>query len=286
MVKTLIPAQRQDQIRALLEQQRVASIAQLCALLGVSEATVRRDLEALEALGILERTHGGAILTRRLPVEPIYALSADEHPEQKRAIGRAAGGLVADGETILVNSGTTTTEVLRHLGARRDLSHVTILTTNVGGVLEVRDSVVELILLGGQFRPESNAVSGDLARRALNQVNADWCFLGVDGFSLRGGLTTPVSAEAEIARLMLERTRGMTVVVADSSKWGVVSNFEIAPLDRAQALISDTALSPEAVSGLSARGLRVILAGDDATPAAEAGRPIPAAPGAPGSRSR
>jgi DeoR family transcriptional regulator of aga operon len=284
MVKTLIPAQRQDQIRALLEHQRVASIAQLSDLLAVSEATVRRDLEALEAQGILERTHGGAILTRRLPVEPMYALSAAEHPGEKRAIGRAAADLVADGETILVNSGTTTTEVLRHLGARRDLSHVTVLTTNVSGALEVREAGVELILLGGQFRPESNAVSGDLARRALTQVNADRCFLGVDGFSLRGGLTTPVSAEAEIARLMLERTRGMTTIVADSSKWGVVSNFEIAPIDQARALICDAALSPEAVAGLTERGLRVFLAGEDASPAADRERAIVTPTGAPGNR--
>lgn len=286
MAKSLIPAQRHDQIRAVLERQRVASIAQLSDLLGVSEATVRRDLEALEAEGTLERTHGGAILTRRLPIEPIYALSADEYPDEKRAIGRSAAALVADGETLLVNSGTTTTEVLRQLDARRDLNRVTVLTTNVRGALEVRNPDLELILLGGQFRPESNAVSGDLARRALTQVNADRCFLGVDGFSLRGGLTTPVSAEAEIARLMLERTRGTAAVVADSSKWGVVSNYEIAPIEQVQALISDRGLSPEAVGGLAGRGLRVILAGADAAPAADPDAPISAASSSPGTRSR
>jgi DeoR family fructose operon transcriptional repressor len=260
MVKALIPAQRQDQIRALLEQQRVASIAQLSDLLRVSEATVRRDLEALEAEGVLERTHGGAILTQRLPVEPAYAISAARHPRAKRAIARAAADQVADGEILLINSGTTTTEVLRHIGLRRDLTHVTILTTNVSAVLEARNAGLDLILLGGHFRPESNAVAGDLARRALAQVNADRCFIGVDGFSLKGGLTTPVSAEAEMARLMLERTRGTPSVVADSSKWGVVSNFEIAPIDQARVLISDVGMPDEAVAGLTERGLRVVRA--------------------------
>jgi DeoR/GlpR family transcriptional regulator of sugar metabolism len=261
MAKSLIPAQRHDRIQALLEQQRVASIAELSDMLQVSEATIRRDLEVLESQGVLERTHGGAILTRRLPTEPVYTHSATVHPDEKRAIGVAAAALVRDGETLFINSGTTTTEVLRSLAARHDLGQATVLTTNVTAALEARHPGLEIILLGGHFRPESNAVVGDLARRALMQVHADKCFVGVDGFSLRGGLTTPVSAEAEIARLMLERTDGTAMVVADSSKWGVVSNFEIAPIDHLQALISDRDLPPEAAEILTERGLRVVRAG-------------------------
>jgi len=108
MVKSLIPAQRHDRIQALLDQQRVASISELSDLLQVSEATIRRDLEALEEQGALERTHGGAILTRRLPNEPFYSTSATQHPDEKREIGAAAAQLVAEGETLFINSGTTT----------------------------------------------------------------------------------------------------------------------------------------------------------------------------------
>ena len=118
MVKSLIPAERHHRIQALLEQRRVASIADLSDLLGVSEATIRRDLETLEGRGLLERTHGGAILTRRLPTEPFYAQSAGVHPHEKRRIGAAAAALVDEGDTVFVNSGTTTAEVLRQVAAR------------------------------------------------------------------------------------------------------------------------------------------------------------------------
>jgi DeoR/GlpR family transcriptional regulator of sugar metabolism len=262
MAKSLIPAQRHDRIQAYLQQQRVASIAELSQWLEVSEATIRRDLESLESSGILERTHGGAILTRRLPSEPIYTDSAGLHPHEKRHIGAAAAALVADGETVLVNSGTTTTEVMRQLALRSDLSRVTLVTTNVRGTLEARAAGFGVILLGGHFRPQSNAIVGEPALQFLRRIYADRCILGVDGFSLKCGLTTPVAAEAEVARTMLERTRGAVTIVADSSKWGVVSNFEIAPLQRAHVLVSDGGLPPDAVADLTAHGLQVQRAAD------------------------
>jgi DeoR/GlpR family transcriptional regulator of sugar metabolism len=270
MVKSLIPAERHQRIQALLEQRRVASIAELAGLLGVSEATIRRDLEVLEGRDLLERTHGGAILTRRLPNEPFYSQSAAVHPDEKRQIGAAAAALVDDGDTVFVNSGTTTTEVMRHLAARPDLTRATIITTNISGALDVRHPGLELYLLGGSFRPQSNAVVGEAALRTLAQMNADKCFLGVDGFGLKGGLTTPILAEAEIARLMLARTRGLVVVVADSSKWGVVSNYEIGPIEQVNVLVSDGALPAEAAAGLAGRGLRVVRAPADGDPGAAA----------------
>ena len=273
MFKSLIPAERHHRIQALLEQRRVASIADLSDLLGVSEATIRRDLEALEARGLLERTHGGAILTRRLPTEPFYAQSAGIHPAEKRLIGAAAAALVDDGDTVFINSGTTTTEVMRHLAARPELTQATIITTNVSGVLDLRHPGLEVYLLGGSFRPQSNAVVGEAALRALHQVYADKCFLGVDGFSLRCGLTTPILAEAEIARLMLARTQGAAIVVADSSKWGVVSNHEIAAIEQARVLVSDEALPAEAAASLAERGLHVVRAAVDLEPT-----PMPAQP--------
>jgi DeoR family fructose operon transcriptional repressor len=267
MVRSLIPAERHQRIQALLEQRSVASIAELSELLSVSEATIRRDLETLEGRGLLERTHGGAILTRRLPTEPFYAQSASVHRAEKQRIGAAAAALVADGEAVFINSGTTTTEVMRHLALRPDVRRVTVITTNVSGALDARHPELDLLLLGGSFRPQSNAVVGDSALRTLQQMNADKAFIGVDGFSLKGGLTTPVLAEAEVARLMVERTRGAVVVVADSSKWGVVSNFEIAALEQVQVLVSDDDLPPTAAADLSNLGVRLVLAGPDAGPA-------------------
>jgi DeoR/GlpR family transcriptional regulator of sugar metabolism len=197
-------------------------------------------------------------------LEPFYAQSAGVHPAEKRRIGAAAAALVEQGDTVFVNSGTTTAEVLRQVAARPDLTQATIITTNVVATLDLRHPGIEVHLLGGLYRPQSNAVVGDTALRALEQVYADKAVLGVDGFSLKRGLTTPVLAEAEIARLMLARTLGDVVVVADSSKWGVVSNYEIGAIEQVQVLVSDDALPADAADGLAGRGLRVIRAVDPA----------------------
>ncbi len=263
MAKRLIPAQRFQRIQAYLQQHRVARNAELCDLVQASEATIRRDLEILEARGLLERTHGGAVWTLRLPQEPAYAHSAEIHPGEKRAIGRAAAALVADGDTIFINSGTTTTEVMRSLTAREDLSRLTLVTTNVTGTLDVRHPGFDVILLGGLFRPQSNAVVGAFARRSLNRVYATRTFVGVDGISLKAGITTPISAEADIARLMVERTRGQVIVVADHSKWGVVSNFEIASIGDIDVVVSDDGLPRRARADLRARSVQLVLAAVD-----------------------
>ncbi len=113
MPKTLIPAQRHRMIREYLEVHQIVRSSMLSEMLGASEATIRRDLEWLERQGVVERAYGGAILSHRLPLEPAYTNSAQSHPDEKRWIGRAAAALVKDGDTVLLNSGTTTTEVLR-----------------------------------------------------------------------------------------------------------------------------------------------------------------------------
>jgi len=127
----MIPAQRRQKILEFLQFHQVASISGLAEMLGASEATIRRDLEWLETQGIAERTHGGAVLTQRMPLEPAYASSAQAHPEEKRRIGLAAAALVRDGETIFLNSGTTTTQVMQSLLARQDLRDITVITNSV-----------------------------------------------------------------------------------------------------------------------------------------------------------
>lgn len=258
MTKILIPAERHKRIREYLSIHHVAQNSTLSELLRVSEATVRRDLELLESQGVLERTHGGAALTQHMRLEPEYAYSAQAHPDEKRRIGARAAQLIEDGDTIFVNSGTTTTQVIRHI---RSDSNVTVITNNVTAAIEARSAGFELILLGGSFRSRSNSVVGRFATDALRQVYASKAFIGVDGFSLRHGCTTPISTEAEIARLMIERTRGTIVVVADHSKWGVVSNFEIAPLDKIHTLVSDERLDAQARAELSERVTQVLIAG-------------------------
>lgn len=269
MSKQLIPAQRYEKIRAHLEAEQVLSNTALCKLLGVSQATIRRDLELLEKQGVLERTHGGAILSQQMQVEPEYAARALARPAEKRLIGIAAAALIEEGDTIFINSGTTTTEVIRHIpcGAK-----VTVVTNNLSAALEVREAGFELILLGGTYYPRSNAVVGHFATENLRRLNAKKTFIGADGISLRYGYTVPSNPEAELVRLMLERTNGLVVVVADSSKWGVVSNFEVAKINEAQILVTDDEFSKTARAELKARGVQIVIAGAPPRPSKPARR--------------
>jgi DeoR family fructose operon transcriptional repressor len=268
MSKQLIPAQRHERIRERLEACKVVSNAELCELLGVSEATIRRDLEWLEEQGILERTHGGAILSQRMKLEPEYAARELAYPEEKSLIGAAAATLIEEGDTIFVNSGTTTTEVIRHIpsGAR-----VTVVTNNLSAAMQVHEVGFELILLGGTFYPRSNAVVGHFAAENLRQMNANKTFIGADGVSLKYGYTVPSNPEAELVHLMIERTRGQVIVVADHSKWGVVSNFEVARIDQIHTLVTDDKLSTRARDELAARNVRVIVAGSNTEDNRQAG---------------
>lgn len=262
MTKTLIPAQRRQRIRDHLAVYGVAHSTALSDLLKVSEATIRRDLDWLEAEGTVERTHGGAALSHRLPNEPDYTNSAQTHPAEKRSIGAAAAARVQEGDTLFVNSGTTATQVIRHIRA----PNVTLITNNVSAAMEIGKTGAvpfELILLGGAFRPRAKSVAGRFALETLRQMVATRAFIGVDGISPKYGFTTPTADEAEIARLMIERTRGAVTVVADHSKWGLVSNFEIAPLQRAQVLITDSQLEGEARLELAAHSIEVVIVGSD-----------------------
>jgi DeoR family transcriptional regulator, fructose operon transcriptional repressor len=257
MSKPLIPAQRRERIQEYLADHKIVRMDDLYSLLGASEATVRRDLEWLERQGIVERTHGGAILNQRLILETEYLLRAQKHPEEKRLIGEKAAALIENNDVVFLNSGTTTTQVIRHL---RDEAQITIFSNNIYAALEVGEVGYKHHLLGGEFQPHSNSVAGRFAIDNLSQVYADKTILGVDGISLKYGCTVPSNAEGEVVRQMIERTRGQIIIVADNSKWGVVSNFQVATIDEIDIFISDEALDSSASDYLAAHSVECLIA--------------------------
>lgn len=257
MSKPLIPAQRRERIQEFLAAQKIARTADLCTLLDASEATVRRDLEWLEQEGILERTHGGAILSQRMQLEPGYQQRARTFPDEKRHIGALAASLIEPNDVVFINSGTTTTEVIRH--TRGDPS-VSIFTNNLSGAFEVGEPGFQYFVIGGEFQPKSNSLAGRFAVENLAQVFATKAILGVDGISLRHGCTVPSNAEAEIIRQMIKQTHGEIIIVADHSKWGVVSNFQIAGIGEISRFISDPGLDPMASEALMEHGVRIQVA--------------------------
>jgi DeoR family transcriptional regulator, fructose operon transcriptional repressor len=256
-VEQPLPAERHRRIQELLRERQVVRVSTLSDLMGVSEVTIRRDLEGLERRGLLERTHGGAVLTQRMRSEPAYVDAVASNPEEKRRIGRTAAALIEPGDAVYLNGGTTTLQVFRHLVA----PGVKVMTNHVGIALEAADRDVELLLLGGHYRAPSNSVVGPFATDALRRTYANKAFIGVEGVSLRSGLTTPNAAEAEIARVMIEQTRGTVSVVADHGKIGTVADFAIAPLDQVDRLIVDPAIDDGYREQLGEAGIEVVLAG-------------------------
>ncbi len=257
MSKHLIPAQRRERIQEYLATHKIVRMDDLYKMLGTSEATVRRDLEWLEREGVVERTHGGAILSQRLTLEPEYFQRAQKHPEEKRLIGELAASLIDANDVVFINSGTTTTQVIRYI---RGDQGITVFSNNVYAALELGEAGFKHHLIGGEFQPNSNSVAGRFAIDNLRQVYADKVILGVDGVSLKHGCTVPSNAEAEVVRQMIERTRGQIIIVADHSKWGVVSNFQIASIDEIDKFITDGAIDSSVHESLLAHSVVSLVA--------------------------
>ncbi|HEU4355080.1 MAG TPA: DeoR/GlpR family DNA-binding transcription regulator [Actinomycetota bacterium] len=246
-----LPAERRRRILELLRERGAVRASELVAELGVSEITIRRDLDSLARGGLLERSHGGATLPGGAPA----MIVAPERAAAKRAIGRVAAALVRPGETVFLNGGTTTLEVFRHLSVP-----ATIVSNNVFAALEPLAGAVELILLGGHVRSDlgERTVVGPFATETLRRTFATRAILGVGGVAADAGLTTPLAAEAEIARLMIEQTRGPVVVVADVSKLGAVSDFAVGPLEAMDVLVTDGDVPETERTAIVAAGVQVV----------------------------
>ena len=244
--------ERLGRILELLARDGTVTVADLAAELGVSEATVRRDLQVLGEQRLLERSHGGAVAhgtAHELPVRYRTGRS-----DEKRRIARAAADLVTDGTAIGLTGGTTTTEVARMLVARQELTVVTN-ALNIAVELAVRPDL-KLIVTGGVARSASYELVGSLADATLRGLYVDVAFVGVDGVDAERGLTTQNEVEAATNRALMARAK-RTVVVADASKLGRVAFAEIAGVDRADQLITNTGADEEQVERLREAGLVV-----------------------------
>lgn len=257
MRKSLIPAQRREKIQEFLSVHQIARTADLMALLEASEATVRRDLEWLEQKGILERTHGGAILSQRVVFEQEYQQRAQQFPEEKRRIGELAASLIEEGDIVFINSGTTATQVLRHIPRN---PRITVFTNNVSALMDIGDPGFHIYLTGGEYQARSNSLAGRFALDNLGLVFANKAILGVDGISPKHGLTVPTNPEAEVVRKMIERTKGQVIIAADHSKWGAVSNFHVANIDEINKLVTDEGFGQRAKRELAEYSVEVLVA--------------------------
>lgn len=230
-------------------------VGELAEELSASPATIRRDLAALEQQRLLARTHGGAVahaVSYELPLRYKGVRYADE----KRRIADAAAATVSEGMAVGLTGGTTATEVARALAARPQLTIVTN-ALNIASELGARPNI-KLIVTGGLARSQSYELSGPIAEAALNGINLDVAFIGVDGIDARAGCTTHQEVEAHTNGVMIAHAKRV-VVVADSSKIGKVAFARICEAGGMDDLITDNAADETAVKALSDAGVRVSL---------------------------
>lgn len=226
--------------------------------LGVSDMTVRRDLEALSAHKLLQKVHGGAVPLPKTAAEPHFTQKQRLNREEKKTIAREALPLVEDGHTIAFSAGTTTWQVADALPqGDEDFTFITN-STNIALALQEK-GWEQIVLSGGSFRTPSDALVGPFAERTLKTLNADILFLGVHGIHPDAGLTTPNVAEAETNRCLVDAAQKV-VVVADHTKLGVIALSKIAPLSRVDMLVTDDKANSELLQEIGLAGVQVVVA--------------------------
>ncbi len=250
-------SQRREAILQILARQGSVQVTDMVEQFGVSAVTIRSDLTALESQGLVTRSHGGALLARTPPPEHSVRQKDAINHEQKERIGALAASLVRPGDNIVIDSGTTTISLARHL---RGADDITVATNGLNIAWELQDAPgVDLILTGGLLHKKSLSIQGSQAEACLQAYSFDKLFLGVDGFDLQFGVTTHHEAEASLNHKMVERSRKV-IVLTDASKFGRVSLHRIVQLDRVHTVITDAAISPEYREGLLRAGIELLIA--------------------------
>lgn len=252
----MFPEERRKKILEILNEQGRCRVANLAKQLAVSEVTIRMDLDVLEKQGLLFRTHGGAILNPKTGYERAYQDEELSFPEEKRRIGWRASQLVSDGDTVILDVGTTVMEVARQLVRYKDLTVVTN-ALNVATWLE-NYAQITVIVTGGTLRATQHSLVNPYADLVLERVHADIAYIGANGIDVRYGVTNVNIPEAEMKNRFLKASRRQ-ILVADSSKIGNVARAKVGDLDDFDLLITDDQADPEQVRLIQEAGLPVEL---------------------------
>lgn len=253
-----LPASRRSALIRFVLERGQATVVELCQRFQVSPDTIRRDLDLLSRRGLLSRTHGGAVAAEPLVgADAPFAARLNAHREAKVRIARAAVRLIASGETLIVNGGSTTLAFARELG---NVGELTVVTNNLSlpSVL-APGAVRDLYLLGGQVRNESQVTLGPVAFAGTGSIHADTAVIGVGGVS-PAGLSTTLLAEASMIAAMIAASR-RALVLADASKFDHNAFAHIAPLGPKQTLVTDISPPSELTQALADAGVDVIVAG-------------------------
>jgi len=235
------------------------SVEELAGVLGVSGMTIRRDLQTLAEAGKVIRTHGGAAMAERISFEFDFLKRVKEHEAAKAVIGAAAAALVEDGQSVLLDSGTTTLALLRHLKGKKGL---TVITTSLPIASQLQyGQEIAVLLLGGYLRAGSPDLAGALTEANLETLHADVAFIGADGIDARGAV---YNQSPEVARMLtkMAEAAGRVYVVADHSKLGRTALWRFGHLKDWAGLVTDAGADRSFLASLQKSGIHIIKARD------------------------
>lgn len=248
--------ERHSKIIELLERDKNVKVSSLMKLFDVSIETVRRDLEHLEKAGSLKRVYGGAVLERIGTNEVNFTVREGKNVEEKKEIGEIAARLVSEDQAIALDVSTTNTEVARAI--RKRIRRLTVITNSlIIGEELINMEEYTIILVGGILRKEERCIISSMAEQFLEQFHIDITFASCSGISLSEGITDYGIGEVSVKKKMMEQSQ-QTIVVADSSKFGVVSLLDVCPLDKINRIISDSKLSDRVKTKYLEEGIEIL----------------------------
>ncbi len=254
--KSLSNLERQEQLLKIVESSNRITVADICDIFQISEATARRDLESLAEQGKVQRVHGGAIAIRKAPPElPLHQRMSDQ-ADLKQKIGLAASRLVKEGETVFLGSGTTVLEVARNLINCKNLTVITnsLLVLNVLS----EHPHINLVVLGGVLRQSEQSLIGHITEQAVSELRAERAIMGIHSIDAEHGLTNDYLEETMTDRKILKMAKEV-IVVADHTKCGRVSTAFLAPVTSIHTFVTDGGAPAEFVNSLRDQGVKVIL---------------------------
>ncbi|MCI8946422.1 MAG: DeoR/GlpR transcriptional regulator [Lachnospiraceae bacterium] len=249
-------SERKQKILEYITKKPQITVAELSEVFGVSAVTIRKDLNELSKRGDIKRTYGGAVSTGLVQKEEGEDEKEFVNMERKREIAEKAIRFVEEGNSLIIDAGSTTQELAR-LIVERKIYGLTIITNafNIADVFR-ENSEYEVVFTGGQYRKKILSCVGPYTINILNSINADKCFMGSNGVSLARGVTTPNVLEAEVKRNMMQNSREQ-YLLADSSKFGRILLFKVADMNEIDCLITDSQADEEIIAKIRNLGVTV-----------------------------
>lgn len=253
----MLPNQRREKILELIREDGHAKVLDLSKIFKVTEVTIRQDLERLEKEGFIEREHGGAFLKNIGTHVKNIALQNQNNIPEKIAIAKKALSFINDGDTIILDSGSTTTEIAKLITGYKNLTVITN-ALNIALILGA-DPGITLVVTGGEFKAPTLSLTGQKAADFFNNIHVDKLFLATAGIALKSGLTYPSISDICVKRAMIDSANEV-YLVADSSKIGTNSFASLGALSLINCLITDSKITAENISLLEAHEVHYIVA--------------------------